>query len=65
MTGASNEDFGRIAYDAYCESVEYVSHYTKEGLPDWESMAKPVQEAWCAAANAVLGHLMLLERGRP
>ena len=64
MTGASNEDFGRIAYDAYCESVGYVSHYTKDALPDWESLAKPVQKAWCAAANSVLNHLMLLERGR-
>ena len=61
---STQEEYGRIAYDAYCESVGFVSHYTQDALPEWDNLAEPVQVAWCSAANAVLGHLMLIERGK-
>ena len=60
----TSEEMARIAYEAYCESVGFVSRYTLENLPSWDDMHIETQKGWEAAANSVANHLMIMERGR-
>lgn len=46
-------DIGKIAYDAYCDQVGWVSPVTKSALPEYEKTPGDVQTAWLAAAMAV------------
>lgn len=48
--------FGKIAYDAYREKASGVSLISGAMLPDWDDLNGSIQEAWTAAANAVLVH---------
>jgi hypothetical protein len=61
---ATNEEFGKAAYEAYCESVGNISRYTNSTLPPWEEVLPAVRKGWEAAANAVLQYLEILERGK-
>jgi hypothetical protein len=44
---------GKVAYDAYCESVGGVSKFTGEKLPVFEDQDADIRRAWNAAAEAV------------
>ncbi len=44
---------GKIAYDAYSESVGSVSKFTGEKLPPFEDQDADIRKAWNAAAEAV------------
>jgi hypothetical protein len=53
----SNEDIfeylGKLAYDAYCESVERKS-ISDQALPsDFNALPERIRKAWTAAAQAV------------
>lgn len=48
--------FGKIAYDAYKDKASGVSLISGATLPEWEDLNGSIQEAWDAAANAVLVH---------
>jgi hypothetical protein len=43
---------GQIAYEAYCESVAWVS-FSGTKLPDWDKQSEKLQKAWCKAALAI------------
>ena len=44
---------GRIAYDAYCEARGWQS-FNGDPLPPFEQMKPDLQDAWHAAAEAVI-----------
>lgn len=48
--------FGKIAYDAYKGKSNGLSLISGATLPEWEVLASNIQDAWSAAANAVLIH---------
>ena len=45
--------FGRIAYEAYCETTEWKSAVTGAPLPQFDDQKEPIQLAWINAARAV------------
>lgn len=45
-------DYGQIAFDAYCESVNFVT-YDNKPIPKWDSLSAQVKQAWEDAARAV------------
>ncbi len=47
-------DFGKIAYDAYCEKSKGVSLISGAKLPDFEALSDEIKDAWRAAAEAVI-----------
>jgi hypothetical protein len=47
------ELFGRIAYDAYCESRGWKS-VRGEPLPQWKDQSENLRESWMKAADAVI-----------
>jgi hypothetical protein len=50
----SMEELGKIAYDAYKDKASGVSLISGAVLPEWDGLNGGIQEAWTAAANAVL-----------
>lgn len=42
-----------LGYEAYCKSVGWKS-VRGEALPKWEALPPAIQQAWIAAAQAVL-----------
>lgn len=46
-------NFGKVAYDAYCESTGGVSLISGAKLPGWDELKTEIKTAWEAAANAV------------
>lgn len=44
---------GKCAYEAYHEADDH-EWLTSEHLPKWDELPKKVQDAWIAAAQAVL-----------
>lgn len=46
--------FGKIAFDAYKDKASGVSLISGAMLPEWADLNGSIQEAWTAAANAVL-----------
>lgn len=48
------EYFGRIAYVAYCNQSDNKSLVSGCELPKWERLKLEIQDAWIAAADAVL-----------
>lgn len=44
-----------IAYDAYCDHTGWKSLATGQTLPPWDQLPRSIQEAWEAAANALIG----------
>jgi len=49
-------DIGRIAFEAYGVSVGGKTYNGKD-IPKWEDVGKKVQDAWRAAAVAVLQYV--------
>lgn len=49
-----NYDTAKIAYDAYCKQTGGVSLISGDKLPSFENLRFEIQEAWWAAANAVV-----------
>ena len=45
-------DYGKIAYEAYGDFVEW-KNYLGVPLPQWEALEEKTQEAWNAAIRAV------------
>lgn len=56
---ATSEDimvnYGKLAYDAYCESSGGVSLVSGAKLPPWEELKPEIKTAWQAAADAIIG----------
>ena len=46
-------NFGKVAYDAYCESTGGVSLISGAKLPVWDELKAEIKTAWEAAAKAV------------
>ena len=46
-------EFGMLAFEGYCFSVENKTHDGKK-IPKWEELPVKIQEAWCVAANVVI-----------
>jgi hypothetical protein len=44
---------GEMAYNSYCETVEWQS-LSGEGLPEWEKVRPEIKIAWERAAQAVV-----------
>ena len=47
---------GQVAYDTYSEAAGGASLVTGTKLPEWKDLPAKIQEAWEAAAKAVLGY---------
>jgi hypothetical protein len=45
--------FGKMAYEAYCETTNWKSAVTGANLPPFYQTPQAVQEGWIAAAQAV------------
>lgn len=50
-------ELGRVAYEAYCQSVGGKSPVTGDKLPPVEELRFEVWVAWIAAARAVAGQV--------
>jgi hypothetical protein len=46
--------YGQIAYEAYCEKTGWKSLVSGDQLPPFNKLVPAIQEAWAAAANAVV-----------
>lgn len=46
-------NYGKIAYDAYCEQTNWKSLVSGADLPQWDALKPEIQEAWEASARAV------------
>ena len=44
--------FGQIAFEAYCESINFVT-YDNKPIPKWEALSAQIKQAWEDAARAV------------
>jgi hypothetical protein len=53
-----SDDLGRIAYNAYCESVGWKS-FAGEPLPQWDDVLLHIKLGWVGAAVAVAEHLRI------
>lgn len=47
--------FGQVAYEAYCKQTDNESLVSGAELPKWDDLRIEIQDAWIAAADAVLG----------
>lgn len=45
---------GQIGYEAYCNQTGWKSLATGAPLPAWQNLPANIQQAWQAAANAVI-----------
>ena len=45
-------DYGQIAFETYCESVNFVT-YDNKPIPKWDSLSVQVKQAWENVAKAV------------
>lgn len=48
------KSYGQIAYEAYCDATGGVSLVSGAALPPWFDLSPEIQQAWDAAAEAVL-----------
>jgi hypothetical protein len=46
--------FGKLAYEAYCDTTGWKSAITGADLPQFDKTPEAVQVGWIAAAEAVL-----------
>jgi hypothetical protein len=53
-SSSPNKSPGQIAYEAYCGSSEGKSLISGATLPAWENQNPQIQQAWEAAASAVV-----------
>jgi hypothetical protein len=54
----TSDDLGRIAYNAYCESVGWKS-FTGDPLPQWDEVRLDLKLGWVGASVAVAEHLRI------
>lgn len=47
-------NFGQIAYEAYAEKAGGLSLISGATLPAWDDLNGSIQEAWTAAAQAIV-----------
>jgi hypothetical protein len=45
---------GQIAYETYCETTGWVSHFTVSALPEWKDQDPEIRECWTKAVEAVI-----------
>lgn len=55
-------DPGRVAYEAYCKHSDNKSLVSGVELPNWEETSQPIQDAWRAAATAVMNYRQAAEK---
>ena len=48
-----DKSFGQIAFETYCESVNFVT-YDNKPIPKWDSLSTQVKQAWEDAANEAI-----------
>ena len=48
------KDYGKTAYEAYCQATGGVSLISGQPLPAWETLDERIQKAWCTAASAAI-----------
>ncbi len=48
------KSIGQVAYEAYCQFTNGKSQVTGGPLPQWAELLKEMQQAWEAAARAVI-----------
>lgn len=53
LDSRSEDDMGRAAYEAYCQSVGGKSPITGDDLPEYKELPLPVRTGWIAAGRAV------------
>lgn len=46
-------EYGQIAFEAYCESVNFAT-YDNKPIPKWESLSAQIKQAWEEAASEVI-----------
>lgn len=46
-------NFGRIGYEAYCQSTGGVSLISGAKLPEWDDLSPEIKQAWHDAGEAV------------
>lgn len=51
-----NEKLGKIAYEAYCDSVGWRSAISGAKLPTWQDQNEQIKQAWCESACGVIKH---------
>ena len=52
------DDLGKVAYEGYFKSCNGKSLISGTPLPTWENQSSAIQEAWHAAAEAVVSSIM-------
>ncbi len=52
-----NEHFAKVAYHAYGATTDY-KNYRGEPMPAWSDLTGTIQQAWRAAAEAVIEDLI-------
>lgn len=45
--------YGQIAFEAYCESINFVT-YDNKPIPKWECLSAQIKQAWEDAANEAI-----------
>lgn len=51
------EALGKAAYEGYRKYSGGRSLATGSGIPEWEDLARNIQQAWCEAAKGVVAKL--------
>ncbi len=54
-----NTKLGKVAYEGYCQRTGWKSLVSGALLPPGEEVPVPIQEAWEAAADQVVGATMV------
>lgn len=50
----AQQDDGKRGYEAYRAHTGGISLVSKQPIPEWEALPTEIQEAWIAAADAIL-----------
>jgi len=58
------EKYGRIAYEAYGDSVNWTA-VSGTPMPTWDETLPRIREAWCAAAERVTVAVLAAQAGAP
>lgn len=58
-------DFGKVAYDGYICKSGGVSLISGATLPEWDKLTPAIQDAWRAAARAVVDEIREFVRELP
>lgn len=52
------DEYGRIAYEAYCEHTNWKSLATGQSLPQWDGLKPEIREAWIVSSDALAKHII-------